>query len=242
MLLGKQTWLIVGLLFWGSGAVAQPKKLFPVTIHFKNQVGSKLLYLDSTYTNPHGEAFTVRIFRYYISHLYVLSNKGKTYMPSDAYFLVDEGKQASKTITLWVPFPIIQSIGFTIGVDSSRNVSGVQTGALDPANGMFWTWNSGYIMAKLEGSSPVSKAPQNGFTYHIGGFRNGENAARRLSLVLPKTISATKDTVIIKADVNAWFNGVHPLKIADQPSIMTPGPQAMQIADNYSKMFSITQE
>ena len=46
------------------------------------------------------------------------------------------------------------SLSFLLGVDSMHNVSGAQTGALDPANDMFWTWNSGYVMAKMEGASP----------------------------------------------------------------------------------------
>jgi hypothetical protein len=53
----------------------------------------------------------------------------------------------------------ITGIRFLLGVDSARNVSGIQTGALDPARGMFWTWNSGYVMAKIEGSSPSAHVP-----------------------------------------------------------------------------------
>jgi hypothetical protein len=37
----------------------------------------------------------------------------------------------------------ITAIKFLLGVDSLKNVSGIQTGALDPAKGMFWTWNTG---------------------------------------------------------------------------------------------------
>ena len=40
-----------------------------------------------------------------------------------------------------------------LGVDSLRNVTGVQTGALDPAMDMYWTWNTGYVMAKLEAAA-----------------------------------------------------------------------------------------
>ncbi|WP_316930094.1 MbnP family protein, partial [Hymenobacter sp. IS2118] len=39
-----------------------------------------------------------------------------------------------------IPVGDYQSVSFTVGVDSARNVAGAQTGALDPNNGMFWTW------------------------------------------------------------------------------------------------------
>ena len=107
---------------------------------------------------------------------------------------------------------------------------------------MFWTWNSGYIMAKLEGNSPASAAPQHGFTFHIGGFRGGENALRKITLPLsePVTLSAKKATgITIAANINAWFTGNTAIKIKEQPFCMNPGKLAMQIADNYSQMFSV---
>ena len=218
------------------------KRSFFLQIHFENRVDTQLLHLDSAYTNPHGEPFTVRNFRYYISHFSAADTKGKLWPLALVYFLIDERKPESKTISLQIPFQNLGAIQFSIGVDSSKNVSGVQTGSLDPANGMFWTWNSGYIMAKLEGTSPASVAPQHGFTYHIGGFRNGENALRkiRLPLLKPAMLSAkTVTTITIAANVNAWFAGSTAIKIKEQSSCMSPGKLAMQIADNYAGMFSV---
>ena len=233
-----KVWLItVATLI--SCTVFGQKKSYPIYIHFQNWVGDKQLSFDSAYTSAQGETFTVRNFRYYISHFSATGGNGKIYKLPEGNFLVDERKPDSKTIILQVPTSTVKAIAFQVGVDSAKNIAGVQTGSLDPANGMFWAWNSGYIFAKLEGASPQSKAPQNGFTYHIGGFRTGENAIRKVELPLSKVLSAANDTVIVKADVNAWFTGIHSFKIADRPSIMTPGLQAMQIADNYSRMFSI---
>jgi len=50
---------------------------------------------------------------------------------------------------------------------------------------MFWTWNSGYIMAKLEGTSPVSSQPNNKFEYHIGGFREPVNVVSKVRVAFP---------------------------------------------------------
>ena len=136
-------------------------------------------------------------------------------------------------------------ISFTIGVDSARNVSGAQTGALDPLNGMFWTWNSGYVMAKLEGKSSVSSLVNNKMEYHIGGFRGDSSVLRKPVLLFPygkylDISPGSKASMTITANVNAWFSNPHELKIANTPSCTTPGQMAVAISENYSKMFTVT--
>lgn len=219
---------------------AKPFSLLQIT--FENRVDTQLLLIDSTYINPHGEAFSVKNFRYYISNFSLIDIKGKTWSLPQAYYLIDERKPESKSILFKTFLTQISAVRFWIGVDSSKNTGGVQTGALDPANGMFWTWNSGYIMAKLEGTSPASAAPQSGFTYHIGGFRKGENVLRQVTLELPKPVTlSTKEmtSITLVANVNSWFQGKSFIKISQHPFCMNPGKLAMQIADNYAEMFSV---
>jgi hypothetical protein len=62
------------------------------------------------------------------------------------------------------------------GVDSLRNVSGAQTGALSTVNGMFWSWNTGYIMMKAEGISPNSSSDS--FAFHLGGFQGANSVVK----------------------------------------------------------------
>lgn len=208
-----------------------------VVIQFKHRVGNKELVLfDETYTNRLGEPFVINKFRYYISSLVVTGANGTVTKQPDIYYLVNEADSLSKIITL----PLnarIQSISFVIGVDSIRNVSGVQTGSLDPANGMFWTWNSGYVFAKLEGQSDISRAAAHSFTWDVGGFRQRENALRTVKLNVNGT--QRSDTIVVNADILKWFDAVHPLSIAQTPTCHQPGKLAMQIADNYSAMFSV---
>jgi hypothetical protein len=125
-----------------------------------------------------------------------------------------------------------------LGVDSIRNVSGIQTGALDPLHGMFWTWNSGYIMAKLEGVSESANTAGHSFTFHVGGFRTGMNTTRMIDLKLMPA-SENVHEIQINTDINQWFKSRTELKIAETPVCHTPGTLAMRIADNFSTMFSI---
>lgn len=210
-----------------------------LSIRFINTVGDSTIQLGNTYTNPFNETFTVRNFKYYISHIQLKDKAGKLHSISNDYYLVNEADTASLSIKLHHNVEEIIAIRFLLGIDSLRNVSGVQTGALDPAKGMFWTWNSGYIMAKLEGKSSASKAPGNYFTYHIGGFKQKESVVKWIELPLILT-RQSPETVYIKADALKWFKSIHDIRIAEKPVCHEPGDLAMLIADNYATMFSVS--
>jgi len=209
------------------------------SIQFKHWVGNKTMVLfDETYTNSFGEPFVISKFRYYISHIsFVDVNNKETRLPEN-YYLINEADSLSKIIQLPAT-AALQSISFWIGIDSIKNTGAVQTGSLDPANGMFWTWNSGYVFAKLEGLSDSSHAPAHGLTWDVGGFRQKENAVRTITLKLNNPQTSANNTIVVNADVLKWFDAIHPLKIAQSPTCHQPGKLAMQIADNYSNMFSI---
>lgn len=216
---------------------------YEVKLSFQHKVGNDALQFATTYTNAQLEPYTVTNFKYYISNISFTNEAGVETKVPESYFLVDEKAPASKSFTVSVAANRFSKINFYVGVDSSRNVSGVQTGALDPANGMFWTWNSGYIMAKLEGTSPASTAPLQGLTYHIGGFKSDNNVVKKITLDLPTALNISKlkaSEVLITADVNAWFTGVADVKIADDAFCMSPGELANKIAANYMRMFTVT--
>jgi hypothetical protein len=213
-----------------------------ITIAFKNTIGNKILNTDSTYTNQFGETFKVRNCKYYISNIVLIdadNNLSQTF--NDQYFLIDEKEEASKNIVLSTSLPHITAIHFLLGVDSIKNVSGVQTGVLDPAKGMFWTWNTGYVMAKLEGTSPAAKTPGHAFSYHVGGYKPGEAVAKKIQLALqrPLMLNTKGKEILITADLLKWFSNKHAIKIADAAFCHEPGKLAMQLADNYAGMFSI---
>jgi hypothetical protein len=220
-----------------STAFAQQK----LTIHFANKVGDKHLQLfTETYENGFGETFTINRFKYYISNIVLIDSDAKQYTYPNDYYLIDAADSASRSITISTNAKRIVGIQFLIGVDSIKNVTGVQTGALDPMNGMFWTWNSGYVYAKLEGVSIAAKVPGNLFSQHIGGFKNGENATRQIKLAVDSWRLTGRNSITIKADLNKWFQSSHTLKISQQPICHSPGDLAIQFADNYASMFSIS--
>ena len=146
-----------------------------VRVKFDNIAGSADLAFNTNYTNSSGEVFKVSKFTYYISNVSLTKTDGSVFKVAqdDSYFLIKEDVVASQTVELKnVPEADYKSITFTVGVDSVRNCAPIdkRTGALDPANGMYWTWNSGYIFSMLEGTSDASTATNNVFQFHVGGF------------------------------------------------------------------------
>ena len=145
-------------------------------------------------------------------------------------------------ISLQLPAGQYNKISFLLGVDSLKNVSGIQTGALDPLKDMFWTWKSGYVMAKLEGRSSASTLPHHMFEYHIGGFSGANNVLGRVGLPLPAVMNIVpgkKVRVAIAADIDKWFSGVHQLSIAAYPACTVEGQLAKRFSENYLQMFTI---
>lgn len=234
------TCLMAVIGFTSFTAPVEKAKLY---IHIKHVAGLAPLQLDSVYyKNELGQTFTVSRFRYYLSNIKLKTATGKE-AGLPGYFLVDEADNDSKSLTLSdVPVGNYSSVSFIIGVDSLHNCSGAQSGALDPVNGMFWTWNTGYIFLKLEGHADPSLSPGHIFEYHIGGYAAPNNCIRRVTLNFgPKglSISDHKDNhIALKADI---------LQILKSPvfidfsliSSVTDFHHATAIADNYSDMFTI---
>ena len=235
-----------------SGVYAQKKKqayktakIGVVKIIFNNLVNGRPLVLhDSVYTNSRGENYTVSKLKYYISNIGIYSN-GKLINQKNSYHLIDESNTGSLAFSFAVPENNYDSIRFLLGVDSSRNVSGAQTGALDPLNDMFWTWNTGYVMFKLEGASPQSNIVNNKMEYHIGGFQGGYSILKFITLAFPtgeilKIKKGKTSAININADINQFWQGNISLKISDTPACSSPGLLAKQIAGNFAGMFTAT--
>ncbi|MBC9930357.1 MbnP family protein [Chitinophaga qingshengii] len=236
---------------WLSGCAKKDKAQDPpppayytrLGLEFSHEMnGSPLVRNTQPYTNPAGETFLVTKFRYYLSNFALVDDAGKNIPLASAYFLIDDAVDSTKRILLdSVPAGTFTAIRFLIGVDSARNNSGVQSGALDPVNGMFWTWNSGYIMAKLEGTSDAIDLPAKGFEWHVGGFKGPYNVLKTVQLpvnfrVIPFTAALPNFKVV--ANVGKWF-APNAASFAQTPVIMGPGEAALNIANNYQQMFSI---
>ena len=214
-----------------------------VKITFINTLNNAAIVLnDSMYINPFGEKYTITKLRYYITNV-SFSNALNCSKEENSYHLIDESEEASRSFSFNIPAGEYNSLQFLLGVDSLHNVSGAQTDDLDPTKDMFWTWNSGYVMAKMEGNSKFSKLVNNKYEFHIGGYAGPYNVIKKIQLEFKDKdveFKPGKTTeIIINADINTWWSGAHDIKIAEHANITSPGKVALEISDNYAKMFGI---
>ncbi len=194
------------------------------------------------YVNAHGDSLYIDEFRFYISGI-KFSGSGAAASEKESYHLIDAGEASTQTIYMKnIPAGNYTQLNFMIGVDSTANTNGANGGDLDPVKGMYWAWNTGYIMAKLQGRSSVCKTLHHAFEFHIGGYLPPFNAARNVNLetgVL--TVEAGKESVVyLKADAAEWFKDPETIDLSKMNEVNMPGKDAMKIADNYKDMFSVT--
>jgi hypothetical protein len=246
--LRKYYWLLIPVLFAIFSSFHQ-KEIFnqdisaSVKIIFINNVKeNKIVLNDSTYTNPFGEKYIITKLRYYVTNV-ELHRTNNFFKEKNSYHLIDESKPESEILNFYLPEGDYKELQFLLGVDSLHNVSGAQTDDLDPTKDMFWTWNSGYVMAKIEGNSPDSKLVNNKFEYHIGGFSGPYNVLKKIHLSFPENsihfIANKTYEIIINADINTWWQNPHDIKISEHAVITIPGENAKNMSDNYANMFHI---
>lgn len=230
-------------------------------IEFDNVAGDANLVLnDHKYYNQTGEDFIVTKFNYFVSNFKLYRTDGTIYtIPQDSsYFLIKEDSEESQFITLRnIPLGEYDHVEFMVGVDSLRNTMGEdrRTGVLDPGgsmmeDGMYWSWHSGYIFVKFEGTSSLGNPTNNKFYYHIGlyggYFDPTVNNTRIVTLGFNnQVVSITTDhtqEISLYADVLKFFDGAaSSLSIGEHNSIMASPAhwqKTQQIADNYQQMFS----
>ena len=229
---------IVTLLCGSKHGLAQ-KKEASIIFKFENQANHNLLVLnDSSYVNDFGEHYSITKLEYYISDI-SLGTKEESFTTKNI-FLMDAANEEKISINI-LP-GIYSKIIFILGVDSAYNNSGAQEGALDPLNGMFWTWNTGYVYFKMEGYSPASNADLNRIEHHIGGYRGPNKANRqiRLNFLQPLVINdGDQKEIVVNLNLDKYWKGPNDISIQTNALIMTTGELAKKSADNFPGMFFI---
>ncbi len=188
--------------------------------------------LSTSYISKNKDTLKITQLKFYVSDFQVVF-EDKTTFTDKASHLVDFEKPNS-TI-----FPIsknnkkkIIGVNFCIGVDSLASVSGALSGDLDPSNGMYWAWQSGYINMKIEGKSPSCKTRKNEFQFHIGGYMQPYYAMQEIEMPISK--SQIPNQIDVAIDLGKFFSEIH---LKETNSVMFPGKEAMKLANYFTKMF-----
>ena len=200
-------------------------------LNFQNK---PLVLTDKKYVTKTNDTVTITKMKFYLSNIVLELEDGSEYKESNSFHLVDAETLSSSEFNLKnVPDLKVKKIRFNIGIDSLTNVSEKFDGDLDPALGMYWAWNTGYINMKLEGKSSSCTNLKKEFQFHIGGYLPKQNALQKIELNVTES-----QNIIIKVELDRWLDA---LSLKETNSIMIPGEKALAMAQKYKNMFQITQ-
>ena len=190
----------------------------------------QVISANQTIADSSIDSLQLNTLRFYL-HKVELSFEGKqVWTRGNEHFLVDVMDDKRSSLELTLPEHLMyDELSFVVGVDSSLQVNGAHSGVLDAMEGMYWTWQSGYIHWKLEAEAKIG-GKREPITWHVGGYRQPFNTLRRVSL--PVVSGRTPK----KIDID-----IYGLLAANQTNvdytIMSPSKQAMHLADQFQNAF-----
>jgi endonuclease/exonuclease/phosphatase family metal-dependent hydrolase len=232
----------------GNTDVAEPllSDHFPIVVEFEkmnskmdgrfqfNWKNIPLQFVDSL--------LHVETLKCYVGHIELLDmNKQIIGKDSISYRLLDFSNRSSMNFSIPINNQKASYIRLTLGVDSVTNAAGVHCCALDTANGMYWSWQSGYIQFKLEGKEKDGNA----LNLHLGGFSNehmssitDEIPIRRLITngpLLP--MNERSQGILVELDLSTFIKLVN---TNQEYSLMSPSDHVQDYMRKLCASFSAT--
>jgi hypothetical protein len=204
-----------------------------VRIDFRPMFNGKELVQDKKYwCEAIHDSVSVSMLRFYISGIEFLKNGKSVAKEAESYHLVDLADSSTLSINCKLNKNIsFNEIKFNLGIDSATNVSGVMGGDLDPTKGMYWTWQSGYINFKIEGTANKCTARNHEFQFHLGGYLSPDLSMQKMDF-------ACKNSSGLKFNVNVdrFFSG---MDLSNTDHVMIPGAEAVELSKKAAGIFSI---
>jgi hypothetical protein len=221
-------WAVCFLIFKSVSAQTNCQEI-PVIATFQLQ---KVLLNDTVYKLNNSHHVKFEVFKFYVSNVKLLNNKLPVWIEDDSFHLIDFEESDSNLLCIDIPEDLdFNSIQFNLGIDSLTSVSGAFGGDLDPTKGMYWTWNSGYINFKLEGTSDLCNNPKNEFQFHLGGYVSPFNCLQEVHLEISNS-----------SKFSIAFDLEHLIKQIDLQNlnhVMSPNAAGVELSLLAAKCFSI---
>ena len=208
---------------------------YSITINLSHYFGDQLLKYDTVkYVTAANDTIIISQIEYYFSNIR-LTRSDQTIISPEAYFLIDFSNPASASIMINnIPKGTYNQFSFLLGVDSTHNHSGAQTGALDPANNMFWGWNTGYVFYRVKG---YFNAAHSSFSFDLGGDANEMKYAFQTNISLD-----ANRTINLKMDMKELFQNPYNynLKVDDKDIHSTTASGIAKLVQNSKDMITVT--
>jgi hypothetical protein len=215
VVLSRSGWFLLFLWSLISG-VAEGQST--VVVHHQVKLGEVQVLLGEWQKSDSNVSVRIDKLRWYVS----LPPAGKK---GSKAWLLDLADSAS--LDQQMSRPVNNRISLLFGIDSTIQVGGVGTGALDPLRGMYWTWQTGYVQWKMEGAIRVDGV-ESPLELHLGGF---DGATKSQSILSDYLIYPTTNSVIAQWDISPFLAEVVRRK---KFGVMSPSP----IARDYCRIIA----
>ncbi len=204
-----------------------------IHIKFQPELSNHPLVLrEKVFVREIQDSITVNKLKLYLSDITFSYGKDLDIATKKRFYLMDMEDPESMDLSFTLPSELdLISLNFSLGIDSATQMQGAKGGELDPLNGMYWSWQSGYINFKLEGTANKCPARNNLFQFHIGGFMSPYNTIQKVEI----PIGYSADLVVIM-DLDQLFTLDN---ITHNYQIMSPNKKAMTFAGQLPNIFSV---
>jgi hypothetical protein len=205
-----------------------------LTIPIQVVYGWQPVALDRGIAMGKSDTLTISTLKWYFGN-FVFLKKGRQVFSSKNHHLLNLEDTNTLKLIFRVPSKLrFDAVRFDLGVDSVTQTSGAMGGDLDPTHGMFWTWQSGYIHAKIEGNSTKSQAHTGAFEFHLGGY--AAPFATVQSVTLKSGRVSRHPNLQLKLDLAHFFESVN---WKEKPAIMSPSAEAVGLSEALAKSFGV---
>jgi hypothetical protein len=198
--------------------------------------GNEVLHLaDSAFKANTTDDLQLTELKFYVSKIQLLKKGQPVLEEKNSFHLVDAAAVESLAFTMDNPNSVsFDELRFNLGIDSITNVSGAMRGHLDPTKGMYWTWQSGYINFKLEGTSTLCNTRKNEFTFHLGGYLPPHNCLQTFHFAITNS-----GVINLKLDVQKVLKQID---LAVTNHIMSPTAEAVSLSKIVANSFSVSEK
>ena len=187
----------------------------------------KPLELQHVYLTQNNDSISFSILKIYFSDFRFKDKISGRITSIDTLIFYDLADSSTHSFFNDLNLSNYESVAFTLGLDSSKNVSGELENAYDPLLGMYWAWNTGYINLKIMGESSAVPTNSHEFEFHLGGYRSPFATAQ--------TIQIDLNDQYIYFDLEKLFS--ESINLTKNHHIMLPCKDAFLISQGISACF-----
>lgn len=165
----------IAAVFTLAGCKDPEAAIGTLNLSSKAMWGSEEMQIGEVYEDSFGRPILVEQFRMYISNITAIQDDGSEWVIEDI-----EQFNFAESWSMAATLPAGNYTGLKIGLGVPEEINADQDPAqyatdhplsVQSAEGMFWTWNSGYIFTKFEGKTALDGDEQNmtdSYAFHVG--------------------------------------------------------------------------